>query len=304
MKRRSFLLSFCIGFAGALRAQEKPLQLDELLRSGEQWLRDNLDPDILDALDNVDQERALSLFKEMNRRFQADNVYDLAALKDTASSLLPLLQRYEQTRPYAAWLQSHLDYLAVAEEFHTRSKPKPGGPLPPNPSLEEERTAWNRQLEKRPLPSRAETYVPRLKPIFISQGTPASLVWLGEIESSFDPSAKSPAGAVGMFQLMPATARSLGLATSPRDERLDPDKNARAAAKYLHYLNGRFRDWRLSLAAYNAGETRVSNLLSRYNARNYSTIATRLPAETQMYVPKFEATLRKREGLTLANLGR
>jgi membrane-bound lytic murein transglycosylase D len=128
------------------------------------------------------------------------------------------------------------------------------------------------------------------------------LVWLGEIESSFDPAARSPAGAVGMFQIMPITARTLGLALSPQDERLDAEKNGRAAAKYLRYLYNRFGDWRLALAAYNAGETRVNDLLTRYHTRSYSAIATHLPAQTQMYVPKFEATLRKREGLPLANL--
>ena len=89
---------------------------------------------------------------------------------------------------------------------------------------------------------------------------------------------------------------------APHDERLDAEKSARAAAKYLRYLYQRFGDWRLALAAYNAGETRVANLLTRYGTRNYLTIAARLPAETQMYVPEVEATLRKREGLTLSTL--
>jgi membrane-bound lytic murein transglycosylase D len=101
---------------------------------------------------------------------------------------------------------------------------------------------------------------------------------------------------------MPATARTLSLSTRPRDERLQPEKNARAAAKYLRYLYGRFGDWRLALAAYNVGETRVHNLLKRQKARTFDAIAGRLPAETQMYVPKVEATLRLREGRTLGDL--
>ena len=105
-----------------------------------------------------------------------------------------------------------------------------------------------------------------------------------------------------MFQFMATTARAQGLSLAPRDDRLDPDKSARAAAKYLRYLYGRFGDWRLALAAYNAGETRVHNLLTRYKTRSYSVISTRLPAETQMYVPKVEATVGRREGVTLASL--
>ena len=101
---------------------------------------------------------------------------------------------------------------------------------------------------------------------------------------------------------MPVTARSLQLSTWPRDERLQPDKNARAAAKHLRSLYARYGDWRLALAAYNAGPTRVDNLLKQSKARTFDGIAPRLPAETQMYVPKIEATLRKREGLALEDL--
>ncbi|MEO6184259.1 MAG: transglycosylase SLT domain-containing protein, partial [Verrucomicrobiota bacterium] len=80
------------------------------------------------------------------------------------------------------------------------------------------------------------------------------------------------------------------------------EKNARAAAHYLRQLRNRFGDWRLALAAYNAGEGRVAELLRKQKARTFDEIAHRLPAETQMYVPKVEATIRKREGRTLADL--
>ncbi len=81
-----------------------------------------------------------------------------------------------------------------------------------------------------------------------------------------------------------------------------PEKNARAAARYLRQLHGRFGDWRLAFAAYNAGETRVAALLKKHQARTFDEIAAYLPSETQLYVPKIEATLRKREGVTLADL--
>jgi membrane-bound lytic murein transglycosylase D len=218
-----------------------------------------------------------------------------------------LLQQSKETRPYAAWLQTHLDYLEAADELrHRMQRPptRPGvpEPLPPSPTPDAQRTVWDKQLEKRPLPPGAQTYVPRLKPIFTAGGVPPALVWLAEVESSFNPSARSPVGAAGLFQFMPTTARSLGLALSPQDERLNPDKSARAAAKYLRYLYGRFGDWRLAFAAYNAGETRVASLLNQYKTRNFHTIAPKLPAETQLYVPKIEATLRKREGVALTSL--
>jgi len=101
---------------------------------------------------------------------------------------------------------------------------------------------------------------------------------------------------------MPATARALSLSLRPRDKRLETEKSARAAARFLRQLHGRFGDWRLALAAYNAGESRVEALLKKSKTRSFDAIASRLPAETQMYVPKVEATLRKREGIALAEL--
>jgi membrane-bound lytic murein transglycosylase D len=303
--------SFRFALAIALLAQVRPafaqpaqttFSLDDLDVAAEQWARENLDENVLAALGGVDRKQTDYLFKEFTRRLQNESVYDLAPLTDTATALLPVLEGYEETKPYASWLRTHLDYLLVSDELkRTAPAPRPGQPSP-NPPADAQRTVWDQQLDKRPLPARAQTYVPRLKPIFSAQGTPPALVWLAEVESSFDPKARSPAGAMGMFQFMASTARAQGLSLSPRDERLDPDKSARAAAKYLRYLYGRFGDWRLALAAYNAGETRVHNLLTRYKTRSYSAISTRLPAETQMYVPKVEATVGKREGVTLASL--
>ena len=88
----------------------------------------------------------------------------------------------------------------------------------------------------------------------------------------------------------------------PEDERLQPEKSAQAAAKYLGYLHNKFKDWPLALAAYNAGEGNVQKLLTRYKATTFDRIAVHLPAETQMYVPKVDATVMRREGMTLAKL--
>jgi membrane-bound lytic murein transglycosylase D len=300
------IILFLLCFTCAGRAQEQFQIPDELLQSVEQWARENLDESVLQMLEQVDQDRVREFFAELQRRFEGASVYDLGSLKDTASRLLPLLQRFEETRPYAVWLQTHFDYFDTAEELRREMKPpstKPGAPAPlVNPAPQLQRSVWNKRLTKRPLPALAAAQVPRLKEIFTAEKMPPELVWMAEVESSFDPSARSPAGAAGLFQLMPATARTLSLSTWPRDERLQPEKNARAAAKYLRYLYGRFGDWRLALAAYNVGETRVHNLLKGQKTRTFDAIAGRLPAETQMYVPKVEATLRLREGRTLADL--
>ena len=117
------------------------------------------------------------------------------------------------------------------------------------------------------------------------------------LASSFDPEAQSPAGARGLFQFMPATAKRFGLSTFPFDERTHPQKSARAAARYLRFLHGRFGDWPLALAAYNAGEGRIARELEKSKRRSFDAIADRLPAETRFYVPKVLATVAARENV-------
>ena len=158
------------------------------------------------------------------------------------------------------------------------------------------RAYWSRKVARRDAPRRAAEIVPRLERVFRDAGLPSQLAWVAEVESAMDPVAKSPAGAVGLFQLMPATARSLGLSLSPRDQRLEPEANARAAAAYLKALHRRFGSWPLALAAYNAGEGRVSGLCRKRDSRSFDDIADALPTETQMYVPRVLETIRARTG--------
>lgn len=302
-KRGLFLLALSLTFTG-LAQDKSPPEPDDLAGSIEQWMQENLDDDVLHALKEVDQDRVRKFFAELQRRLKGNSIYDLASLGESARQLVPLLQQFDETHPYAVWLQTHLDYFDTATELRREmappvQKPKTPSPAPP---LKLQRAAWNKALEKRPLPPLAQTYLPRIKRIFEQEGVPPELAWVAEVESSFDPGARSPAGAAGLFQLMPMTARQMRLSAWPRDERLQPEKNAHAAAKYLRHLHDRFRDWPLALAAYNVGETRVETLLKSSKNRSFDAISSRLPAETQMYVPKVEATLRKREGRGLRDL--
>jgi soluble lytic murein transglycosylase-like protein len=82
-------------------------------------------------------------------------------------------------------------------------------------------------------------------------------------ESSFDRRAESPAGAAGPFQLTPDTAKRFGLSLWPLDQHFQTEPSATAAAQNLKYLFERFQNWRLALAAFNAGEGAVQNLLDR-----------------------------------------
>ena len=288
-------------------AQDATPNLDDLMNSAEQWAKENLDDDTLRLLQSVDREKVKQFFNDLQKELHGNYVIDLASLKDTARSVVPLLERYEDSQPYAAWLKARLDYLDVADDLRVMNPPPKGTPghLPPpvpNPAPKTEREIWVGRLANRPWPDSARLYVPRLKPIFTAQKVPPELVWIAEVESSFDQRARSPAGAAGLFQLMPATAKRYGLSTWPLDHRLRPEESARAAAQYIRFLHGEFRDWRLALAAYNAGEGTVQKVLRQQKAKTFDAIATRLPAETQMYVPRVEAVLARREGIQLSQL--
>lgn len=301
------VLGVLLATTGLVLAQDDSLNLDDLIQRGQQWLEENVDAQVLESLPQLDQEKVQQLFRDLQARFQGEYVLDLAALHGTAAAVLPLLEKAEATRPYVEWLRTRLEYLEVADEFRLSIPPpkiEPSQPLmpSPNPSPELERKAWQKKVAKRPHPASAVEYAQNLKPLFAAQGVPPELVWIAEVESSFQPQARSPAGAVGLFQLMPSTSQSLGLALRPKDERLDPEKSAGAAAKYLKYLHGRFQDWPLVMAAYNAGESHVRSLLDRHQAKTFDQISPLLPAETQMYVPRIDAILQLREGVNLVEL--
>jgi membrane-bound lytic murein transglycosylase D len=166
----------------------------------------------------------------------------------------------------------------------------------------ESKQVWLRKLAGRPAPARAAALLSDLKRIFRSEGVPPELVWQAEAESTFNPAARSPVGAAGLYQFMPATAQQFGLSLLPEDERLDALKNARAAAKYLNMLHARFGNWPLAFAAYNCGEGRVSKILRTHNGKTFDEIHDKLPAETRMYVPKIAALVQLRESADMDKL--
>lgn len=157
---------------------------------------------------------------------------------------------------------------------------------------------WKGRVRTRPAYPETDRWLPGAKRAFAAEGVPPELAWMAEVESGWDPAAQSAAGAKGLFQLMPSTAEALGLsAKPPRDERGDPAKNARAAARYLKRLYERFGRWPLAVAAFNGGEGRVAQAVRRTGEQRFSRLSSALPRETRMYVPRVYATIWLREGI-------
>lgn len=134
-------------------------------------------------------------------------------------------------------------------------------------------------------------YIPIFEEALDYYGLPLELKYLPVIESALEPKAKSPAGAVGLWQFMLATGKRYDLkVNSLIDERQDPYKSSWAAARYLRDLYKIYRDWNLVIAAYNCGPTNVNKAIHRANGvRDYWTIYPYLPSETRGYVPAFIA---------------
>ncbi|WP_461829846.1 lytic transglycosylase domain-containing protein [Aquifex sp.] len=124
--------------------------------------------------------------------------------------------------------------------------------------------------------------------ILRKHGLPEELKFLPVIESAYNPSAVSRAGAAGLWQFMPRTAKLYGLKINPRvDERFDIIKSTEAAARHLRDLYERFGSWELALAAYHCGE----GCVLRRVKRSFWEGKNRLPEETKRYVPSFFALL-------------
>ena len=127
--------------------------------------------------------------------------------------------------------------------------------------------------------------------VFSLYGLPVELKYLAVIESDLKTSALSRVGARGPWQLMPGTARILGLKVSRHyDERTSYHKSTRAAAMYLKDLYSEFGDWLLVLAAYNSGPVPVYRAIHRSGSRNFWALQRFLPAETRGHVKRFIAT--------------
>lgn len=317
--RRNWILA-AVSAAGGAWAQDWGGLVEWLNEDAPDWLSDlalgAAQEQILYSL----REHAPELLRMAEEALHSADAEDLAAVQPYVRTALEHVRDVPELAPYAEWLSARMPYFDAARRAaalvstpppRPAPAPRPGAPPAPRPAPKPARDAptrnrrrevasstavWRGMVPDRP-PTTQEGLLKRVKAEFRAAGLPEAWAWIAEVESTFRPTARSPAGAVGLFQLMPATAQSLGLKLKPVDQRTDPQLNARAAAAYLRQIYPRFRDWPLTLAAYNAGPARVASKLKGTREPTFERIAASLPMETQMYVPRILETVRKREGV-------
>lgn len=140
---------------------------------------------------------------------------------------------------------------------------------------------------------RSGMFMRMARQVFRSEGIPENIVWLGQVESAWKPSALSWAAASGLWQFIPGTGARYGLRrTAYVDERNGFEKATKASAQYLKFLANRYNgNWELALAAYNSGEGNVDRAIRRAGVANFWVAYPYLPKETRNYVPNILATI-------------
>lgn len=139
---------------------------------------------------------------------------------------------------------------------------------------------------------RSGQYMTMVRKIFRDEGVPEDIAWLGQVESSWRPTAHSWAAASGLWQFIPGTGSRYGLRqTAYVDERNSFEKATRASAQYLKWLHNRFGNWELAMAAYNTGEGNIDRAIRRAGVADFWAIYPYIAQETRNYVPNILAVI-------------
>ena len=251
---------------------------------------DSLYMAVLDSLNRLPEDSTLQSLREKLVQFYQENGFFLS--QPPADSLSPEAI-LEELDSLATETENPQDTSSVAIEDVFSPQHQMRIPLVLNRQVQKAlyyftRTPRGRRVFERWL-KRAGRYERLIKRILQEEGVPEDLFYLAMIESGFVPHARSYARAVGIWQFISSTGRAYGLRHNWWfDERRDPVKATRAAARHLKDLYQRFGDWYLAMAGYNYNPRKIERRLNRYKVDSYWELP-RLPKQTRNYVPTFIA---------------
>ena len=141
--------------------------------------------------------------------------------------------------------------------------------------------------------------------IFDKNNIPREIIFVSMLESGFNPKIESSAGAIGLWQFMPSTAKIFGLRIDEWvDERMDIYHSTNAAVSYFKSLLKKFGSWELALAGYNCGDLNVKKAIDEYNSNDFWYLSKyTFPKQTKEYVPQIIALMHISEDLKKYNFG-
>ncbi len=222
----------------------------------------------------------------------------VAPAAETTSNQIPVIESlvYEA----AARRRQRVDQSEIDDSVDAPVEPMVTTvPMTPNRIVEQTLNDYlqNRRSVLQVWASRGQIYFPMIEQVFAEEGVPEELKYLALGESGLNPVARSSAGAAGMWQFMPVTARGEGLRVdSWVDERRDPEKATRAAARHMKALHADYNGlWHMALAGYNCSYRCITRAVTRAGGSmdeppSYWDVYANLPRETRGFVPKFIAT--------------
>ena len=246
------------------------------------------------ALKNLNKINYELILKGENYFWKKD--YDELAISVVQDYLITQSEISQQSLVFEFAKRVSLNYQKV-EQVSSDREPLPDGsdvPLERNAAVDGyieffSNTERGRSFIDKSL-YRSGKFFPLMRKILKYNNAPEELIYLSVQESGLNPTIVSRAGAMGLWQFMPATGISYGLSSDGyREDRRDFEKSTDAASHLLKDLYKTYDDWYLAFAAYNAGPGRVNKAIKKSGSRDFWTLRQYLPGETKNYVPSILA---------------